>query len=306
MRLRDGLILILLGAIWGASFLFMRIAAPEFGPAPLMLLRVGIAAAFLLPILLWRENLAALWKQPRQLLFLGFVNSAFPFLLFAYAATKVTAGYLSILNSTASLWGGLVAWLWLKDRLKPAAVVGLMLGFSGVVTLVMGRKSFATGGEPLAIAGCLLATLCYAIAVNYTKKQVTGISALAISTGSLIAATVMLAPFAAMTWPENNPSLKAWLTVSALAIVCTGIAYVFYFRLIRSVGPSRAMSVTYLVPMFGVAWGAIFLQEQITIPMIVGTLVILSGVGLTTGALPLSRGPRPRPLNAAEKSLAKS
>jgi drug/metabolite transporter (DMT)-like permease len=284
MRLRDALDLILLAAIWGASFLLMRIAAPELGPAPLIALRVAIAALLLLPLLAFRGGLKTLRDNMGRLFLLGAVNSAIPFVLYAYAATRATAGYSSILSATTPLWGALIAALWLKDRLGARALAGVALGFAGVIVLVTGKTSLAAAADPRAIAACLLAAFCYGIGGNFTKKYVTGIDPLAIAAGSQVAATIVLAPFAAAAWPAASPSSRAWLTVLALGVVCTGVAYVLYFRLIRNVGPARAMSVTYLVPLFGVAWGALLLGEPITAPMIVGMLVILAGVALTNTA----------------------
>lgn len=284
MRLRDAVELILLAAIWGASFLFMRIAAPELGPAPLVALRVGIAALLLVPLLHFREGLRSLRENKGRLFVVGVVNSAIPFFLWGYAATHVTAGYSSILSATTPLWGALIAALWLKDRMSLPALSGVALGFAGVVILVTGKTSLTASVDVRAIAACLLAALCYGFAANFTKKYAAGIHPLAIATGSQIAATIALAPIAAATWPAGNPSPKVWLTVIALAVVCTAVAYVLYFRLIRNVGPARAMSVTYLVPIFGVAWGALFLREPITLPMVLGMAVILVGVALTSGA----------------------
>jgi drug/metabolite transporter (DMT)-like permease len=282
MRLRDSVDLILLAALWGASFLFMRIAAPELGPAPLMAVRVAIAALVLVPLVLFRGEWHSVLENRGRLFLLGLVNSAIPFFLFGYAATRVTSGYSSILSATVPLWGALIAALWLKDRLHARALLGLGIGFGGVVLLVAGRTSLAASADVRAIVACLAATLCYGVSANFTKKYAAGIDPMAIAAGSQIGATLALAPLAALTWPAAAPSAKAWLTVIALGVACTGVAYVLYFRLIRNAGPARAMSATYLIPVFGVAWGALFLGERITLPMVAGMLVILAGVGLTT------------------------
>jgi drug/metabolite transporter (DMT)-like permease len=291
MKARDYFDLLLLAAVWGASYLFMRFAAPEFGPVPLIAVRVAIASAFLLPLLLFRQGrpgVSALRRDWRGLFALGAVNSALPFCLSAYATLLVTAGYASILNATTSLWGALVAWLWLRDRLSGGGVAGLCLGFGGVVILVVGKTSFAAGGAGPAVAACLLAAFCYGASANFTRRHLPGVDPLRLATGSQLAAMLPLALIALVAWPARPPSLKAWLTVFALGVGGTGVAYLLYFRLIRNVGPTRAISVTYLVPAFGVVWGAIFLHEAVTLPMIAGAVVILLGVGLTTGALSLS------------------
>lgn len=285
MSLRQTIDLVALAAVWGASFLFMRIAAPELGAAPLVAMRVGIAAAFLLPILLVRQGAAALRAHPFRLFVLGIINSAIPFFLFGYAASQVPAAYSSILNATAPLWGALVAALWLNDRLSATAIGGLVLGFAGVVILVGGRTTLALSGEMLALAACLGATLCYGIGVNMVKRFGGGANPLAIATGTLIASTLFLTPFAAARWPSDPVSGGAWLAVLALGVLCTGFAYILYFRLIGSLGPARAITVTYLIPVFGMIWSAIFLGEAITLTMVTGTLVILLGVALTTGTV---------------------
>lgn len=290
MSLRQTIDLILLAAVWGASFLFMRIAAPELGAAPLVALRVGVAAAFLLPILLMRQGVAPLRAHPFRLFVLGIINSAIPFFLFGYAASQVPAAYSSILNATAPLWGALVAAVWLNDRLTPTAVWGLVLGFAGVVILVAGRTSLTFSGEMLAIAACLGATLCYGVGVNMVKRFAGGANPLAIATGTLIAATIFLAPFAVARWPADPVSTSAWLAVLALGVLCTGVAYIFYFRLIGALGPARAITVTYLIPVFGMIWGWLFLSEAITLAMVAGTVIILLGVALTTGTIRQLRG----------------
>jgi drug/metabolite transporter (DMT)-like permease len=285
MRLRDTLELTVLAAIWGASFLLMRIAAPEFGPGPLIAVRVAIAALVLVPLWLMNHGLGALWAHKRRLLLLGLITSALPFVLYAFAATRLAAGYSSILSATTPLWGALVAATWLKERLSVPAMAGLGVGFAGVVLLVTGRSSFTAGGAAIAIAACLMASLSYGISANFTKKYGAAIHPLGLATGSQLGATVSLAPVALVTWPAAAPSSASWAAVILLGVLCTGVAYILYFRLIRNVGPARAMSVTYVVPVFGVLWGWLFLGERVTVPMILGMLVIFAGVGLTTGAL---------------------
>jgi drug/metabolite transporter (DMT)-like permease len=247
---------------------------------------VAVAAAVLVPLwLVHAGGLGALWAQRRRLLLLGAVTSAVPFVLYAFAATRLPAGYASILSATTPLWGALVAATWLKERLPAASIAGLAVGFAGVVLLVTGRASFTLGGAAVAIAACLLASLSYGISANFTKRYGAAIHPLGLATGSQLGASVTLLPVALATWPAQTPSLKSWAAVLLLGVLCTGIAYILYFRLIRNVGPAKAMSVTYVVPVFGVLWGALFLGEQVTVPMVLGTAVILAGVGLTTGAL---------------------
>ena len=283
MHTRDLLDLLLLGAIWGASFLFMRVAAPEFGAVPLIAARVGIAAAFLLPVLARRVGLRSLYEHAPELLIIGAINSAIPFSLFAYAVLSVTAGFASVLNSTAPLFGALVAFIWLRDRPGPARVAGLIIGFAGVLVLVWGRVAVADDGGGLAVLAGLSAAVLYGISANYVKKRLGGVDSLVVATGSLVAATVLLTPVAVIYWPQTPPTATSWISAVLLAVVCTGIAYILYFRLLSRVGPSKTLAVTYLIPLFGVLWGHFLLREPITGSMVAGCTIILIGTTLATG-----------------------
>jgi drug/metabolite transporter (DMT)-like permease len=283
VKSRDLVELFVLGAIWGASFLFMRIAAPEFGAIPLITARVAIGALFLIGVLARRGGLGQLSENVPRLTFLGAINSAIPFSLFAYAVLSITAGFASVLNSTAPLFGALVAFVWLRDRPAPVRIAGLVVGFAGVLVLVWGRVGLARDGGGLAVLAGLSASVLYGIAANYVKKRLSHVDPLVIATGSLMAATVLLMPVAFFTWPETPPSTISWLTAILLAVFCTGIAYILYFRLLGRIGPSKALAVTYLIPAFGVLWGHLFLHEPVTASMIVGCGVILLGTTLATG-----------------------
>jgi len=285
MASRDLIDLVLLGAIWGASFLFMRIAVPQFGPIPLIAARVGIAAAFLLAVLARRGGLRRLTANAGSLTILGAMNSAIPFSLFAYALLAVTAGFAAVLNSTAPLFGALVAFIWLRDRPARRRIVGLVVGFAGVVVLVWSRLSLSADSGTLAVLAGLSAAFLYGIAANYTKMRLRGVDPLVISTGSLVAATVLLLPVAFVYRPRVMPAPASWASAILLGIVCTGIAYLLYFRLIERVGPSKTLAVTYLIPVFGVVWGNVFLHEAITANMIAACTVILVGTALATGAV---------------------
>jgi drug/metabolite transporter (DMT)-like permease len=285
VKSRDLVDLFVLGAIWGASFLFMRIAAPEFGAIPLITARVGIGALFLIGVLARRGGLGQLYENVPRLTFLGAINSAIPFSLFAYAVLSITAGFASVLNSTAPLFGALVAFVWLRDRLAPVRIAGLVVGFAGVLVLVWGRVALAHDGAGLAVLAGLTASVLYGIAANYVKKRLSHVDPLVIATGSLIAATVLLMPVAFFTWPAMPPTTISWLSAILLAVFCTGIAYILYFRLLSRIGPSKALAVTYLIPAFGVLWGHLFLHEPVTASMIVGCAVILLGTTLATGVL---------------------
>jgi drug/metabolite transporter (DMT)-like permease len=288
MRRSDVIELLTLAALWGGSFLFMRVAAPQFGPVALIALRVAIASCFLLPVLALRGGLGglgALRAHWPHLLAVGVLNSAIPFSLFAYAELTLTAGFTSVLNAAAPLFAAIVAFFWLGERMSSWRVVGLAIGFIGVIVLVGGSSALDAKQGSLAVAAALSATVLYGLASSYTKRHLTGVPPLAVATGSQVGATIVLAPLAVWLWPAHTPTGGVWLHVVGLGIACTGIAYILFFRLVAHVGPTRAVSVTFLIPVFGVLWGILFLGEQLTLNMLMGCAVILLGTSLSTGVL---------------------
>ncbi|MBL8381595.1 MAG: DMT family transporter [Burkholderiales bacterium] len=285
MKPRDLFDLLLLGAIWGASFPFMRAAVPEFGTLALIELRVGIGALFLVPIFFLRSGLARMRGHKGHIAVVGIINSALPFCLLAYSTVDLTAGFAAILNPTAALWAAPIAWLWLGDRLSARRVLGLAIGFGGVLLLVWGRMGLTLEGPTLAICAGLAGTFMYGIAASYTKRFLTGVDPLGVAAGSQVAAALALLPLAIATWPEVQPSAAAWVAVLVLGVACTGVAYILYFRLIANAGPARAIAVSYLVPVFGIVWGALFLGEVPTVRMLAACAVILLGTALATGML---------------------
>ena len=288
---RTPLELTLLGAIWGCSFLFMRVAVPSFGPYALVEVRLLLGALVLLPFL-WTARAQFPARRWRWLVPIGLINSAIPFALFAWAVMHIATGLTSILNATVPLFGALVAWVWLGDRITRLRWLGLALGFIGVALLAWRAPAgtgFKTGHAGWAMAACLAASTCYALAASFARRYLIGIPPLATATGSQIGATLGLALPTLWLWPAQTPGLRAWLAVLAIAVLCTGIAYILYFRLIAHAGPSRALAVTFLAPVFAVAYGALFLQEAVT-PWMVGCgLVIVCGTMLSTGLIGSSR-----------------
>lgn len=285
MRPRDLADLVLLAALWGGSFLFIRAAVPVFGPFALIELRVGIAALVLLPILAARTGFRELRRHAGPITAVGLLNSALPFTLFAFASLTMTAGFASILNAMAPLFGALIGQLWLRDRLTRVQVLGLLIGFAGVVLLVSTRSALAGGGSAAAVAAAMGATLAYGVAANYTKRALTGVGSLQIAADSQCAAALALLPLAVWAWPDTTPPLRSWVEVIVLGVACTGFAYLLFFRLIANVGPTRAVSVTFLIPVFGMLWGALYLGESVTLPMLLGGGVILFGTALVLGLL---------------------
>jgi drug/metabolite transporter (DMT)-like permease len=264
----------------------MRVAVPAFGPVALVFLRVAGAALVLVPLLALRGELASLRRHWRTIAVVGFVNSALPFLCFAYAALTINAGVSAIFNSATPLFAAIVAWLWLGDRMTPLRIVGLAIGFAGVLWIGWDKADFGPGGSAAAIGACLLATMSYGIGPSLTKRRLGGVPPLAVAAGSQVAASLFLAVPAALAWPAQAPSGPAWVMVALLAFFGTGLAYLLYFRLIANAGPANAVAVTYLIPIFAVVWGGIFLGERLTLPLVAGCAVIFIGTALATGMLP--------------------
>ena len=284
---------VLLAAIWGSSFLFMRIAVVDFGPLPTAAVRVAIAAAFLLPLVLLRGHGEALMKNWRRVFLVGLFNSGIPFACFAFALLSITTGLSAILNATVPMFGAIVAWFWLKDRPTGSRILGLLIGFAGVAMLAWDKATFkpdASGVAPgWAVLACLFACLCYALSASYAKRYLTGLPPLVTAAGSQIGATLGLALPAAWLWPARQPGSGAWLALLVVGVLCTGIAYVLYFRLIETAGPARALAVTFVVPVFAVFYGVVFLGEAVTLWMLLCAVVIVFGTALSTGLLKLGR-----------------
>jgi drug/metabolite transporter (DMT)-like permease len=278
---RDTFDLLLLGALWGAAFLFIRIAVPQFGPIALVEVRVAIAAALLLTWVAARGELAGFRGRWRNLFIIGALNTAVPFALFAYATRTVPAGFAAVLNATVPLWGALIGRVVFGEKLGIDRGVGLFVGFVGVVILVAPKLS--VGGETLAIAAALGGSSLYALSAHLTRRMLPGLGSLAISAGSLLASVALLALPTLWLRPATMPGPAAWSSVLALAVGGTALGYVVYFRLLTNAGPTSAMAVTYLIPMFGMLWGWLFLDEAATATMLIGCAFILAGVAVATG-----------------------
>ncbi|MFT7724197.1 MAG: DMT family transporter [Roseateles sp.] len=291
MRPADLAELVLLAALWGASFLFMRLGAHEFGAIPLAAARVGLASALLLPLLAARGQLAGLRRHWRGLLLVGALNSALPFALFSFAALSLSAGLASIVNATTPLWTALVAFAWLGRRLTPWRVLGLALGFAGVAFLAWDQAGFKPGAGRSghaglwAIAACASATLCYGVAANATQRFLSAAPPLTVAAGSQAASTLLLALPAAWLWPAQPPGALAWGSALGLALLCTALAYILFFRLMSRVGPTNTVSVTFLIPLFAILWGALFLREPVTAQMLAGGAIVLAGIALALGVV---------------------
>ena len=280
--------LVLLAAVWGSSFLFTRIAVPVLGPAVLIQSRVACAALFLATVGLYlnkRLDLAANWKH---YLILGFFNSAFPFLLFAYAATTLSASVLSVLNATAPMWGALLGAAMGRERLSAKIVLGLLLGTCGVALLVGFDTVTSKPGAALAIGATLVASICYSVAGMYAKsaQSTKAVEPFANAHGSMWASTLLVIPALALFPSPAAPTIGVMAATLALGVVCTGAAYIVYFKLIDDVGPTSALTVTFLTPIFGILWGALFLDEIVGWHTIAGAGIVILGTALVTGFTP--------------------
>ena len=267
-----------LGAIWGASFMLMRVAAPEFGAVPLVAMRLLLGALVLLPFLV--RALPAIDERlwPRLAL-IGAINSAIPFTLFAWAAQRAPAGVGAITNAMAVLFVALIAALFYGEKIGARRGVALFAGFIGVVVLASGKVAGASIG--LAVAAGTFAAFLYGIGANLVKRHLTGLPATAVAAATIGCAALLSLPLAIATWPMDVPSLRAWGAAAVLGVVCTGFAFVMYYRLIVRIGAPRAATSTYLVPLFGVGWAWWLLDEPLTPRMAVAGALILGSVVLS-------------------------
>ena len=285
MKRTDLAVLLSLGALWGGSFLFMRMGAGEFGSLVLAGLRAIGAALCFLPLLASRSRLREWRAHWKPIAVIGLTNSALPFVLFSFAAKSLPAGLSSIIDAVTPIFVALIGWLWLGERLDATRGAGMLVGFAGVLWLAGNTLRVHVGGAGWALAACVGATVLYGYSVNYTRQWLGGVSPLVVAAGSQIVAALLLTPTTLWLWPTHTPHAPAWLAALALAVLCTAVAYVMFFRLIAHIGPARTMTVLYLIPAFGVLWGALFLGEAFTTTMAIGCAIILLGTALTTGLL---------------------
>lgn len=286
MRRTDILCLLALAALWGASYLFMRIGAGEFGAQTMAGARAAGAALLLLPVAVARraDSLASLRRDWRPIALVGMSNCALPFLLFGYAALSINASLSAIFNAATPLYAAIIGWLWLRQRIATAHALGLALGFAGVAWLVWDSAGFRHGGTSLLpVLACISATMLYAFSAHYSKQRLAHVAPLTVAAGSQLASAVVLAMPAIIWRPAAMPSTSAWLALLGLTCASTALAYVLFFQLIARVGAARTMAVPFLVPAFGVLWGVLFLGEVFTARMALGSALIVAGTAVTTG-----------------------
>ena len=280
---RDLGALLLLSALWGASFIFIRVAVPALGPFVLVELRVGLAAVALALCAAFLGRLPKLRVRWRQFALLGMVNVAIPFSLISTAEINLTASLAAILNSTTVMFTAVVAAVWMGDALTARKVVGVVLGIVGVTVLVGWDPIVMNWFVVLSVGAMLAASLAYALGSVYAKRTFAGSPPLAIAIGQLTAAATLMLPLAAVSVPDERPSTIVVLSILGLALPSTALAYMLYFRLIENVGPTSTSTVTLLVPLFGLLFGVVLLDEPVGLGTLVGLVLILSSVTLITG-----------------------
>ena len=292
MKPVDTLRLIALSAIWGASFLFMRIIAPVLGALPTAVFRVLFSSIGLIVILLvWRVRWDFKGKLGAAML-LGMINSGIPFMMYSLAARVLPAGYSAILNATTPLMGVLIGALFFSDRLTANKLIGVILGLAGVAVLTQTGPAAMTTPMLLGAGACLIATACYGLAGFLTRRWITdkgGLDSKLVALGSQLGAAALLLPFFALTLgssaPTNWGSVGVWSAMAGLGFVCTAFAYILYFKLIADIGPVKSLTVTFLIPPFGVLWGAIFLGEQLSLAHALGGALIGMAVQAKSGRI---------------------
>jgi drug/metabolite transporter (DMT)-like permease len=297
MSIASAVRLFLLAAIWGGSFLFLRLGAPVLGPVLFIQLRVALGALFLLFVALIHRKPLELKGHLRHYAILGVFNTGFPFLLFAFGALHITASLESVLNATAAIWGAMISAVWLRVPLSLKAMIGLALGLGGVAVLVgldAGRMDRAAW---IAVACGLAAAFSYGLASAYIQKAKRPVSPFANAHGSLWAATLMFVPATPFFPPVAAVTPMAAIAVVCIGVLCSGIAYMVYFKLLGDIGAAPTLTVSFLIPVFGILWGVLFLHERVGWNMPIGAVLIVTGTALATGFSPrgLLAGPDQTP-----------
>ncbi|HAT1644549.1 TPA: EamA family transporter [Raoultella planticola] len=281
MRVADYFRLLLLAAIWGASFLFMRIAVPQFGAINTAFLRVFFGFTGLAVILLMFKSSFDFKDKFKSSVILGVINSGLPFLMYCLAAKWLPAGYSAILNATTPLMGALVGFSCFAEKLTLRKWAGMLLGLVGIIVITTIGETQSSDKQIAGVIACLIATSCYGIASFLTRSWISnkgGLDPKIVALGSQTGASIFLLPFfiwSTSTGPAVNwLQQEAWISVIAVGVICTAFAYILYFRLIADVGPLRSLTVTFLIPPFGVLWGYMVLNETINNGFITGAVII--------------------------------
>jgi len=275
MELKNWILLILLGAVWGSAFMFIKISADDFGPILLVNLRLLLAGALFLPFLLRKKYLAHFKSHFPGILILSIFSNAFPFTMFSYASLGATSNMLGILNGTTAFMTMVVAYFWLKESITPKQIFGIILGFLGILVLVNPANGSATLG---ASGFALVGALSYSFSGVYIQKYQLKANKFVLIGWAMLFGGLLLTPLSFFNLPDQMPDNNAIAALLWLGIVSTGIAYLGYIRLIEQIGAVRTSTVTYLLPVFSIIWGSIFLQEKITWIIFGGFIFVMIGM----------------------------
>lgn len=285
----DAFRLILLSTLWGMSFLFMRVASPEFGAVPLVMVRMGVAAMVLLPLMSIRHYRRLAWENKTPLLVLSLTNHVVPFSLLAFATISLEAGFTSLINATTPIFTALIGALAFATPVLRQQYVGLGVAFFGVYVLSADRLDFSIGGDGWFILAALGASFCYGIAGNYSKARLAHLPIRVVVGGStLISGLILLVP-GLLLWPDTMPSTQGWLNALALALFSTALAFFIYFQLLANAGATATSTVTFLVPVSALLWGYLLLGEVLNLQILIGMIITLLGTAIATRLIRMRR-----------------
>jgi len=272
------ILITILGAVWGSAFMFIKIATPELGPIALVNIRLAVAGLIFIPFLLKKKYLKHFRSNLKNILVLSIVNTALPFSLFAYASLESSSNMLSILNGTTAIMAVVISTIWLKVKLNLFQIIGVFVGLFGIVVLANPDNVYIS---TKATIFCLGAAFCYALSANYIQKFAYKTNTIVLIGWSLVLASIFLLPLTIFNLPSQFPSNNAIFSILWLGVISTGIAFLGYVRLIEKVGAVKTATVTYFIPVFGVIWGYVFLDEPITMQILIGMILILTGIIFT-------------------------
>lgn len=290
MTTTDSLRLILLSSLWGLSFIFMRVAVPEFGPIPLILVRMGVGALCLAPLLFMsRHYLRLFWDNKGRLFIVGLVNHVMPFTLLALATVQLEAGFTSLINATTPIFTALIGALIFATPVTRQQYFGLAMALFGVYVLSANRLDFGVGGDGWFILAALGATFCYGVATNYSKTRLSHLPARVLAAGSVTMSALILLIPGLLLWPTEPISTLAWSNALGLALFSTTVAFLIYFGLIASAGATATSTVTFLVPVTALIWAYVLLGETLTVQMVIGMVITLLGTAITTRLIRLRK-----------------
>ena len=279
MEFKYWALLIFLGALWGSAFMFIKVATPEYGPVALVNARLIIASLIFLPILLRKKYLPLLAPIWKHVLILSVINNMIPFTLFSYASLGSSSNILAILNATTAFNTMVIAYFWINESVTLKQIIGLILGFIGVIILVNPQNSAAT---LISSISCLLAAAFYSLSTVFIQKNSAKTNKLVLIGWSIVFSAVLMMPISYIYLPESMPSFEANISAVWLGAVSTGLGFLGYVRLIDKIGAVKTSIVAYFLPVFGILWGYIFLDEKISTSVVIGCLVVLIGIFLAT------------------------